>query len=89
MSPMVFSIKSRYRVEHMDQGLGGWSLIEEPVDPPYVKNYDEAEPPTRWLKHGDISNWAVFSAYDGQHRVGGAVVAWNTPVLHMLEARTD
>ncbi len=26
---------------------------------------------------------------EGQGRVGGAVVAWNSPTLHMLEARTD
>ena len=87
--PMAFTVKSRYRAELIDQGLGGWSLIEEAVNPPYDKDYDEAEAPTRWLKHGDISNWRVFAAYDGQHRVGGAVVAWNTPAIHMLESRTD
>ncbi len=85
---MVFTIRSRYRVELVDGGLGGWFLNEEPVDPPYEKDYDELEPPTRWLTH-DTSHWAVFAAYDRQHRVGGAIVAWNSPGLHMLEARTD
>ena len=36
-----------------------------------------------------ISNWAVFAAYDAQHRVGGAIVVWDTPGIYMLEARTD
>ena len=38
---MVFTIRSRYRVELVDGGLGGWFLNEEPVDPPYEKDYDE------------------------------------------------
>ena len=86
--PMTLTVHSRYRAELVDGGLGGWTLNEEPVYPPYEKDYDEVEPPTRWLKLG-TSNWAAFAAYDGQHRVGGAIVAWNSPGLHMLEARTD
>ena len=86
--PMVYTVRSRYRAEVVDRGLGGWILQEEPVDPPYEKDYDEPESPMRWLRR-DISTWTFFAAYDGQHRVGGAVVAWNTPELHMLEARTD
>ena len=86
--PMVLTVRSRYRAELVDGGLGGWLLNEAPVVPRYEKDYDELGPPTRWLKR-DISNWALFAAYDGQQRVGGAAVAWNTPGLHMLEARTD
>lgn len=87
--PMTFTVKTQYRADLIDHGLGGWSLVEETVELPYEKDYDEAGPPTRWLKHGDVSNWVVFAAYDGPARVGGAVVAWNTPSIHMLEARTD
>ena len=86
--PIVFTVRSRYRAELIDGGLGGWTLNEEPVYPPREKDYDELEPPTRWLKH-DTSHWAFFAAHHGQHRVGGAIVAWNSPGLHMLEARTD
>lgn len=87
--PMVYTVSSRYRAESVNGGLGGWTLTEEPVIPAYQKDYDELGSPTRWLRHKDISNWTFFAAYDGQHRVGGAAVAWNTPGLHMLEARTD
>ena len=86
--PMVFTVRSRYRAELVDGGLGGWTLTEEPVHPPYERDDSELDAPTRWLRH-DISHWAFFAAYDGQCRVGGAVVAWNSPELHMLEARTD
>ncbi len=86
--PMVFTVRSRYRAKLVDGGLGGWTLNEEPVYPPYERDDSELDSPTRWRKH-DISNWAFFAVYDGQHRVGGATIAWNSPGLHMLEARTD
>lgn len=86
--PMVITVRSRYRAKLVDGGLGGWTVNAEPVYPPYEKDYDQAGHPTEWLKLG-ISNWAVFAAYDGQYRVGGAIVVWDTPGIHMLEARTD
>ena len=86
--PMVLTVRSRYRIDLVDRGLGGWTLSEELVHPPYAKDYGELGFPTRWLEH-NISNWAVFAAYDGEHRVGGASVASNNPELQMLEARTD
>lgn len=86
--PMILTVRSRYRAELVDGGLGGWTLNEEPVYPPWEKDYDAVEHPSRWLKLG-ISNWTVFAAYDEQQRVGGAIVVWDTPGIYMLEARTD
>ena len=80
---MELTVRSRFRVEIVDGGLGGWTLNEEPVHPPFHKDYDEHWPPTEWVKF-DLSNWALFAAFDGQHRVGGATVAWNSPGLNML-----
>ena len=75
----------------VDGGLGGWRLTEECVEPPYVKDYDDTddERPTRWLRRWDISHWGVFAAVDDGVRIGGAVVAWNTPGADMLEGRDD
>lgn len=89
--PSAFNVESRYRVEVVDRGLGGWVLMEEEVEPPYMKNYDQVkgEGPTRWPRKWNISNWAVMSAFDETVRIGGAVVAWNTPGLNMLEGRDD
>ena len=73
--PMVLTVGLRYRTELIDGGLGGWSLIEETVDP-YRKDIDEIDPATSWLQLDGVSNWSVFAAYDGQDRVGGAGPRW-------------
>lgn len=39
--PMSFLVTSRYNVEMIERGLGGWRLTEVPVAKPWVKNYDE------------------------------------------------
>ena len=46
--PIALEVKSRLRVELVDNGLGGIRLVEEPVDPPYSKNYDHSGGPERW-----------------------------------------
>lgn len=88
---IAFWVSSRLRVESVAGGLGGLQLIEEKVEPPYLKDYDQQpdEGPTRWMKCWNISNWGVFSAFDGAERVGGSVVAWNTPGVNMLEGRME
>ncbi len=88
---IAFLVACRLRVEPVAGGLEGFKLTEEKVEPPYIKDYDQEgdEGPTRWMKHWDISNWGVLSAFDGTQRLGGAVVAWNTPGVHLLEDRVD
>ena len=56
-----------------------------------MKDYDaiEGEGPTRWPKRFDTSNWGLIAAYDGPDRVGGAVIAFDTTGVHMLEGRSD
>ncbi len=89
--PIAFEVRFRYRADPVDGGLGGIALVEEPVDPPYVKDYDRTseEGPTRWLRRWDTSSWGLIAAYDGSKRVGGAVLARRTPNVHMLERRDD
>lgn len=70
---------------------GGFVLTERRLDAPYVKDYDaiEGEHPTQWARLFDVRNWGLFAArMDGQ-RIGGAVVAYDTPGLDMLEGRGD
>jgi ribosomal protein S18 acetylase RimI-like enzyme len=88
--PISFVVRSRMRVEPVDGGLGGLALVEGPVDP-YVKDSDaeRVEGPTCWPKRFDVSSWGVLSAFEGERRVGGAVVAWNTPWAHPLRGRDD
>lgn len=89
--PIAFTVRSRLRVDLIDAGLGGFHLTEERVDPPYVKDYDaiHGDGPARWLRRWDTSNWGVLSAWLGETRVGGLVVAWNTEGVNMLEGRSD
>jgi ribosomal protein S18 acetylase RimI-like enzyme len=88
--PIAFEVRSRLRVEPVRGGLCGLSLVEEEIDP-YVKDYDaiEGEGPTRWPERFDLSRWGIFSAVEGERRVGGAVVAWNTPGVDLLRGRDD
>jgi GNAT superfamily N-acetyltransferase len=86
---IAFTVSSRLRVELLDDGIAGFSLTEEPVDPTWVKDYDDDDGPMSWFKWWDLSNWRFFSALDGDQPIGGAVVALNTPNLWFLRRRSD
>lgn len=75
----------------MDDGLGGIRLIEEPIENPYVKDYDVYEdgPPSKWPEQFDVRNWGFFLAMEAEQPVGAAAVAWNTNGVNMLEGRRD
>ena len=89
--PIAFEVRSRLAVRPVDGGMGGLLLAEEPVATPYVKDYDayDGEGPTHWAKDFDLSRWAVLAALNGDERVGGAVVARDTPGVDLLEGRDD
>ena len=46
-------------------------------------------PSPSWRRFGDISHWGIFAAFINEQRVGSAVVAHNSPGIHMLEGRED
>jgi GNAT superfamily N-acetyltransferase len=65
-------------------------LSERTVDPPYVKDYDAlGETPALWTTRFDTSQWRLLVGRVDGACVAGAVVAFGTPGLDMLEARTD
>ncbi len=86
---IAFEVRSVIEVEVQDGGLGGFLLVERPLASPWIKDYDVDGGPAGWAKRFDISNWGLMSAWDGAMRVGGAVLAFDTPGLHMLEGRRD
>ena len=90
---IAYEVRSLLRPEPVACGMGGIKLVEEPVAPSYVKDYDATseEGPARWLhrRHWDTSKWGLLAAYDGQRRVGTAVMARRTPNVSMLEGRDD
>ena len=86
--PIAFEVKSIFRVETLERGLGGIRLVEESVEP-YAKNYDAYDTPTRWREMFDVSNWGFFLAREENEPIGGATVAWNTNQVNLLESRVD
>ena len=87
--PIAFSATSDLQVSWVENGLGGIRIVEVPLDRPFAKDFDNDEPVTRWLRFGDISHWGIFAAFDDGRRVGGAVVAYDTPGVNMLEGRRE
>lgn len=66
-------------------------LTELPVAAPYVKDYDAIakNAPSRWPLRFDVSKWGLLVARHDGARVGGAVVAVDTPGVQMLDDRHD
>jgi GNAT superfamily N-acetyltransferase len=89
--PIAFAVDQVFDVAVSSQGSGKFVLTERRLLVPYIKDYDAAkgEGPTQWAGHFDMSNWGFFAAWMEGRRVGGSVVAFNTPGLKMLEGRTD
>ncbi len=91
--PIRFEVSEVLQVRAVDGGLGGLSLVPDPVAPPYVKDYDAQgdgqEGPVHWPEHFDVSRWGFFLARGDGVAVGGATVAVNSPDVHMLENRAD
>ena len=54
-----------------------------------TKDFDQDEPVSDWRRFGDVSHWGIFAAFIDGQRVGGAVVAHNSPGVDMLEGRED
>jgi ribosomal protein S18 acetylase RimI-like enzyme len=89
--PIAFEISSILDVRATGSGLAEFLLTEQQLDVPYIKDYDSinGEQPSQWAKRFDLSNWVLFSAWANGLRVGGAVVAFSTPGLTMLEGREN
>jgi GNAT superfamily N-acetyltransferase len=87
---IAFEVRSVFEVETRDRGHNGLWMAERPVDQPWVKDYDAGEErPQRWARRFDVTNWRVFQAWSAGRLIGGAVVAWDTPGVEMLEGRRD
>jgi GNAT superfamily N-acetyltransferase len=86
--PIAFEVRTILAPNLSQSGLVGIHFHEQPVSP-YIKDYDLLGSPSTWSEEFDLKNWGVFIALDGETLVGGAVVAWNTNGVDMLEGRRD
>lgn len=89
--PSAFLVDAVLEVSVLNGGLGGIVLHERAVTPSYVRDNDalKGEGPTRWPRRFDVTNWGLVAAFRDGVRVGGAVVAFDTPDLDLLRDRTD
>lgn len=89
--PIAFLVEHVLDVTLVEEGLGGVVMSERAVEAPWIKDYDaiEGEGPTRWATRFDVTNWGLISAHEAGRRVGGAVVAFDTAGVSMLEGRGD
>jgi len=87
--PMAFEIRSRVDLDHL-RASKGFRIIEIPVRPRW-KDYDAFPDsrPTALAAQFDMSNWLILSAFEGSRRLGGIIVARDTPGCDMLEGRND
>jgi GNAT superfamily N-acetyltransferase len=86
--PMEFRVESRYNPKAITGSAETWRLEEEVIEP-YLKNYDEHDDPDQWATQFDTSKWNMFSAWHRDERIGGCILAWDTPGVDMLEGRND
>lgn len=88
---IAFEVDRIFDVEPQAGAPSGFALVERRLDVPYVKNYDsvEEDKPSQWAKRFDVSNWGFIVARLNGGCVGGAVIAFNTPDVDMLEGRGD
>jgi len=89
--PISFEVTEVFDVvksEHADAQL---KLSLRRLGVSYLKDYDtiSEEDPTKWARRFDVSKWGFFAARIDGHRVGGAVVAYDTLMVDMLEGRSD
>ncbi len=88
--PQQVLVQTIMQPELVEEGLGGIRLREVPVAVPYIKDYDAAgELPSDVLHKFDVSKWGFFLAMAGPDPAGGAMVAFDTTGVFMLEARKD
>lgn len=90
---MAFEVDRIFDVTNAQGGPGNFGLVERPVFPTFVKDYDaEANGenrPATWPKLFDLTNWGILSANCAGECVGGIVIAFRTAGLDMLDGRTD
>lgn len=82
---MNVDVHSEYKIERINQGLGGLLLEEVPVTP-YIKDLSKYERATEYEKQFDITNWRFYMAFDEDVPVGAMTIAGTTKGLNMLMA---
>ena len=88
---IAFSVDYVLEIALIARGLGGFTLRERAVEPAALKDYDAiaGNHPVELPRQFDLSNWALFSAWVDEQRVGGVIIAFDTDSVHLLSGRKD
>ncbi len=88
---IAFDYEHMLELTMLSNGLGGFVLDERHLAVPRTKDYDatEEDRPSSWPQRFDVSNWGFIVARSDGKRIGGAVVAFDTNTVGMLEGRRD
>ena len=75
--PIAFEVSRVLELSLRDGGIGGFELVERPVTPTFVKDYDAipGNRPIDWARRFDLSSWGLLSARLDGECVGGAAIA--------------
>lgn len=86
--PIAFTVDRVLDVVERD---GGVMLSERAIASPYEKDYDAiaGNHPDDWPRRLDVGNWTLLAACENGARVGGAVVAFDTPSIELMAGRSD
>jgi GNAT superfamily N-acetyltransferase len=89
--PIAFTVDRVYEVLPSENGIAGLILSERQIEAPYVKDYDSipGEGPAQWARHFDVSRWGFLRAESNGRLIGGAVIAFGSADVTMLEGRRD
>ncbi len=89
--PIRFEVTEVFDVVTPGHDAPRFELSLRKLGASYLKDYDAVgeENPASWATRFDVSKWGLFTARDDGQRVGGAVVAYDTPMVDMLEGQSD
>ena len=75
-------------LEIVDDGIEGIVFKEVNV-PKFTKDFDEYSLPSDLIGKFDLDNWKVVEVFDGELLVAGAILAFRTKAVNMLEGKDD
>lgn len=85
---MNVDVRTVYKINRIDNGLGGFNFEEVEVKP-YIKDLSMYERATEYESNFDITNWRFYMAFDDEKPIGAMTIAGATPDLNMLSGRDD
>jgi GNAT superfamily N-acetyltransferase len=86
--PMLVQVNTVFVPKVVNNGLGGILFNEINVEP-YTWDISHYEVASDYAKDFDISNWAIFMAFNENKPVGGITAVSRTKEVRMLDNRDD